>query len=99
MADNTVYISTEESQLLLALDLHTGKEIWRYTGAAEELNGSPSLSHDTVYASSNDMYLHAVDRVRKTFLSFSRLFLDDLILNTDHFENRLLAKIGSGQTR
>ena len=57
VVDGVAYISTETSQLLLAINTATGKEIWRYTGASQELNGSPSVSHDTVYASSNDMYL------------------------------------------
>ena len=57
VADGVAYISTETSRLLLAIDAATGKEIWRYAGARQELNGSPSVSHDTVYASSNDMYL------------------------------------------
>ena len=38
-----------------------GWQVWRYTGAAAELNGSPSLSLDTVYVGSNDRHLHALD--------------------------------------
>ena len=34
--------------------------MWRYGGAAAELNGSPSLSLDSVYVGSNDDKLHAV---------------------------------------
>jgi len=57
-----VLISTEdESKTLFALDLATGKQVWSYTGAAEELNSSPSVTADTVFVGSNDRHLHAVD--------------------------------------
>jgi outer membrane protein assembly factor BamB len=61
--DGVIYISSESpSQALFAVNATTGKQIWKYTGAKEELNGSPSVTLDTVYVGSNDHYLHAVDR-------------------------------------
>ena len=57
-----VFISTEDdSKTLYALELATGKQVWTYTGAAQELNSSPTVTADTVYVGSNDRYLHAVD--------------------------------------
>jgi outer membrane protein assembly factor BamB len=70
--DGVVFISTETppetpAGTLYALNATTGKLIWTYTGAADEFNGSPSVSHDTVYVGSNDHYLHAVDRKTGAF--------------------------------
>ena len=56
-------MSAEESKSLFALNFSTGSLIWQYTGAEEELNGSPSVARDTVYVGSNDHNLHAVDRI------------------------------------
>ena len=36
--------------------------MWRYRGAAKELNGSPSVSKDLVFVGSNDRFLHAVHK-------------------------------------
>ena len=48
-ADGVVYVSTEENHALFAIDYKTGAKIWEYTGATQELNGSPSVSEDLVY--------------------------------------------------
>lgn len=50
------------SKALFAVNATTGRQIWKYKGASDELNGSPSVTLDTVYVGSNDKYLHAVDR-------------------------------------
>ena len=64
---DVVFASAEESRALYALDRATGRELWRYTGAGEELNGSPSVTLDTVFVGSNDHFLHAVDRTTGAF--------------------------------
>ena len=46
IVDGVAFITTEESQLLLAIDAVSGKVKWSYAGAAEELNGSPAVSRD-----------------------------------------------------
>ena len=61
--DGVVFVSSEESKTMFALNVSTGKLLWKYDQAAEEFNGSPSVTLDTVYVGSNDHYLHAVDRV------------------------------------
>ena len=48
-ADGVVYITAEESHALIALDSQSGKEIWKYDGPSQEMNGSPSLSNDLIY--------------------------------------------------
>merc|ERR1712232_753246 len=60
--EGVVYASAEDSKTLFAIDAKTGSQIWSYSGASEELNGSPTVTLDTVYVGSNDHYLHAVSR-------------------------------------
>lgn len=61
--DGVVFVSTEvPASAVYALNATTGEQIWKYTGASEELNGSPSVDRDTVYVGANDKYLHALDR-------------------------------------
>jgi len=58
----SVFVSAEDpSKTLWSIDLQTGKALWNYTGAGEELNSSPSVTRDMVYVGSNDHYLHGVD--------------------------------------
>ena len=59
--NGTVFISTEGSSVY-ALDLATGKQRWRFSGAPAELNSSPSVTLDTVFVGSNDKYLYALAR-------------------------------------
>lgn len=66
--DGLVFVSTETpSKSLYAINATTGQQVWKYSGASEELNGSPSVSLDTVYVGSNDHYLYAVDRKTGAF--------------------------------
>eukprot|EP01052_Picozoa_sp_SAG31_P037682 SAG31_NODE_4905_length_2875_cov_2.277017_4_plen_84_part_00 len=48
--------------LSFALDAFRGVELWRYSGAGEELNGSPSLTNELVFVGSNDKYMHVLDK-------------------------------------
>ena len=43
-----VFASAEESRTLFAINATTGKELWRYNGAAQEINSSPSVSHEVL---------------------------------------------------
>merc|ERR1712232_931809 len=58
-----LYVSTEDSKAVIALNASTGKELWKFTGAGEELNSSPSVTEKYVYVGSNDKYLYALDRL------------------------------------
>ncbi|EDQ92802.1 uncharacterized protein MONBRDRAFT_21943 [Monosiga brevicollis MX1] len=60
--DDIVYVSAEESQVVIALNATTGTKIWDYH-ASQEFNGSPSLSRDLVYIGSNDHNMHVLDRL------------------------------------
>ena len=62
-----VFASAEESRTLFAINATTGKELWRYNGAAQEINSSPSVSLDTVFVGANDHYMHAVSRTTGAF--------------------------------
>ena len=61
-ADGVVYTTAEESHALYALDSRSGKQLWKYDAPTQEMNGSPSLSKDLVFAGANDGFLHAVHR-------------------------------------
>ena len=37
-------------------------QIWNYTGATEEVNGSPTVTPTLVFAGANDGFMHAVHR-------------------------------------
>jgi outer membrane protein assembly factor BamB len=61
--NGTVYFSAEESRAIYALDAATGKQIWAWAGvAAQEINGSPTLTPTLLYAGSNDHKMHCLDR-------------------------------------
>ena len=64
---DVIFASAEESRALFALERATGKELWRYDGAGATINGSPSVTLDTVFVGSNDHFLHAVDRTSGAF--------------------------------
>ncbi len=61
-AEGVVYITAEESHSLVALDSKTGKQLWKYDGPSQEMNGSPSVSQDLIYAGANDGAMHVVHR-------------------------------------
>ena len=58
----TLYISTEDSMSVIALEASTGNVVWKFTGATQELNSSPTLTENFVFVGSNDKYLYALDR-------------------------------------
>lgn len=67
--NGTVYFSAEESRAVYALDAATGKQIWGWVGvAAEEINGSPTLTPTLLYAGANDHKMHCLDRASGTEL-------------------------------
>lgn len=55
------FFTSEESHTLWALNASTGATLWKYAGATQEFNGSPSIGAGIVYAGANDQYLHAVN--------------------------------------
>lgn len=62
-AEGTVYVSSETTPgTLYAVDATTGEQKWKYDGAAQEMNGSPTLTRDLVWVGANDRYMHVLDR-------------------------------------
>ena len=61
--NGVVYFSVEDDMTLVAMKATTGEVIWKYSGATQEFNGSPSIDtvSGIVYAGANDKYLHAVN--------------------------------------
>jgi outer membrane protein assembly factor BamB len=58
-----LYVSTEDSKAVVALNASTGAQVWKFTGAGEELNSSPSLTEKYVYVGSNDNYMYGLNRL------------------------------------
>ncbi len=59
--DNMVIAGTSDGKFINALDLHTGKELWRYK-TRQIVWASPTIINDLVYLPSNDGVMHILDR-------------------------------------
>jgi outer membrane protein assembly factor BamB len=106
--EGVVYASAEDSKTLFAIDATSGKQVWNYSGAGEELNGSPTVTLDTVYVGSNDHFLHAVSRKTGQFKFkfktcanvFSSAAVDDIgrVYISCNTETGPTSALGSGAT-
>ena len=76
--DGVLYVSAEESKTVFAIDSASGKQLWSWSGAAQELNGSPTLTPDLLYVGSNDHHLYCLSRTNGSMLfavpSFENVF-------------------------